>query len=90
MSGWAIKGNNCGDDDFFSTELDWTQFHHRNSGEMTDLAQHALNRGDSLGLEFDSIGRDGIHDPNVVFCVMDDIDITRLIARLARCRGNHV
>ena len=82
--GLAIKTSNCGEMDFFVTELD-LPIDCSGSDGLLDLCRAAEQTDKSLPLDLEIEGRDGFYAPNQLFAVWEPQDVRALIERLQRC-----
>ncbi len=55
------------------------------SDDFADKLFDAEEKGTNLTLDLDAISRDGCFDPAQLFAVYENVDIERLIAKLASC-----
>jgi len=52
------------------------------SGDFADKLFFAQENGESIPMDFDCQGRDGLFDDDQLFAVFDRVDVEQLIARL--------
>lgn len=77
-----IKGDNCGDNDWFYQEIDLSLDCH-DSGEMVELLDESEKTGKSIPMDFDCQSRDGAFAETQLYAVYEKADVRQLIARLA-------
>ena len=80
----CIKGNSIGDTDFVYQSIT-DAIACNDSGEFVDKLLVAQASGESVGMDFDCQGRDGMFDAEQLFAVWEPADVAALIARLGRC-----
>lgn len=76
-----IKGSTVGTNDF-----QVQQIHDAIDcdGDFSDILFAATESGQSISMDFDSLGRDGLFEEGVLFAVWERTDVLRLIDRLNR------
>ncbi len=57
---------------------------HDSSEDMFDKCQR-MEKGESIGLDFDCTGRDGLFEESQLFAIYEKGDIEKLIGKLNRC-----
>ncbi len=80
-----IKGENCGDDDWFYQELVGS-IYCDNSTDFAMKLEDAIEKGESFKMDFDIESRDGCYNEDEIFAVWEDDDVRQLESRLAEAR----
>jgi hypothetical protein len=78
-----IKGENCGDNDYFYQGLVGS-IDYASSQDFMETLEGAEREHRSVPMDFDTQGRDGCFDAKQLFAVFEPDDVTQLIARLHR------
>lgn len=79
----CIKGETRGDDFLvqqISDAVNSTAYE-----DFTETLTRALTTGESIPLNFESQGRDGLFEEDQLFAVWEPVDVAELIVRLSRC-----
>lgn len=76
-----IKAGNCGEMDFFYSDIKQA-IEADNSNAETDLLERSARDGISVPLDFDTTGRDGCFEKGQLFAVWETADVQGLIAKL--------
>ena len=79
----CIKGETWGYDFLVQTLADAIES--SDSGEFVDVLDRSISTGESISMDFESQGRDGLFDDDQLFAVWERDDVRGLIARLDRC-----
>jgi len=82
-----IKGDSCGDIDFFSQQIA-DSVKCGGSDEFADILFDAAETGASFALDFEIEGRDGCFDAGQLFAVWESEDVSALVARLQKLMSN--
>lgn len=85
FDGISIKGPNCGEIDFFCTDVSPPPVDASNTEELMFTLECALTKGTRINLDFNSGGRDGCFVEDQLYAVWDDEDVKKLIRRLEEC-----
>lgn len=86
MEAMKIKGENCGERDFFYQDISLS-IECRDSGEFTELLDKSEDTGCEIKFDFDCQSRDGCFEDRQLFAVWSADDVRLLIARLHRAIG---
>jgi hypothetical protein len=77
-----LKDSTCGENDFFSLEIasaiEW-----KNSDEMLERLDRA-EAGESIAMDFDTVGRDGLFDRDQLFAVWESADVAAFLATIQK------
>lgn len=79
-----IKGETW-EHDFLVTNDLASAIEYENSDELCEKLERAEKTGESLAMDFESMGRDGCFEPKQLFAVWGEADILALIDRLKLC-----
>lgn len=79
----CIKGDSIGSNDFAYQQIADAVAAH-DSGEFANKLFDAQASGESVAMDFDCQGRDGLFDDDQLFAVWEPADVAALIARLSR------
>ena len=77
-----IKDDNCGDFDFFYSDLDSLEIAEDETTERKSFEK--LNNGDCVNKEFETTCRDGLFEYDQLYAVWSKEDIKALIAKLEK------
>ena len=83
----AIKGDSLMFDEWrgdFCTQEIHDAIDSHSSGDFGDKLDDALDRGESLSMDFNCEGRDGCFDQDQLFAVWEKVDVKGLIKRLEK------
>lgn len=80
----SIKGDTIGENDFGEQQIA-DAIESSGSDEFFDLLDRAEHGGESLRMDFDCQGRDGLFDAGQLFAAWEREDVEALIARLQQC-----
>jgi len=81
----SIKGPNCGEIDFYCTDIHPVPVECTGSEDMMNILDSAEKTQSNFTLDFDSGGRDGCYQEDQLFAIWSKDDIQRLIKRLNEC-----
>lgn len=81
FSDLAIKVDNCGEIDFVTQEITGA-IESEGSNDYFDILLKAETTGESIPLDLDCAGRDGMFEEDQLFAIWEAQDVDKLIARL--------
>tara|TARA_R110002126_G_scaffold1757_5_gene10575 strand:- start:1025 stop:1375 length:351 start_codon:yes stop_codon:yes gene_type:complete len=89
LSDPCIKVSNCGDNDFFVSDLN--EVTAQSSIDQYDkIKDMMINSLKSDPINFDVSGRDGMFNDDQMFAIYDTDDLLNMIDRLAKCLPKEV
>jgi hypothetical protein len=84
LSGPCIKDSNCGDIDFFVSDLNEVTAYTSND-QFDKIEEMQKDSSISVPMDFESSGRDGMFVDDQMFAVYEAEDVLKLITRLINC-----
>ena len=81
----SIKGDSLVSNDFWSTDDIGSAIRCESTEELMELLDLSERKGESLKMDFECEGRDGLFEDEQLFAVWEDDDVLALIERLKAC-----
>ena len=83
LSSPLIKGENCGHDDYYESEI--TDIDFDSTGDMFDKYEEMEKEGKSYPLELHCYGRNAMFNDKQLFIIYEKTDVESLINKLTEC-----
>lgn len=82
FDGLMVKGETLEYDFIYQNLIGNIECH--DSGEFGDKLEYAKETGESISLDFDCMGRDGLFEKNQLFAIYEEEDVKQFIKRITK------
>lgn len=87
FNGMRIKGQSLRENDFMALILPDDCIDGQDSGEWIDILFNGAETAESIPMRWDELSRDGLYENGQLFAVLEEHDLTALIATLVQARA---